>query len=97
MVREIFVVNAAIVDANGTYNLLSGYPKTFDSKNYQDDVEKAKKRAEGDWHEVMGAYAKRDDRLLQTAYVLQMSNGAIIQNGHLGTMNTADPEPEPEE
>ena len=32
MKREIYLVLAYVVDANGTFNNLSGYPKTFDSK-----------------------------------------------------------------
>jgi len=92
MAREIFQVTAHIVDANGTYNALSGYPKNFDSRNYQDDVEKARQRAIGDWHEVMGAFAKRDDRQLQMAQVVQLSNGAVIQNDFIGSMNTEEPE-----
>lgn len=92
MAREIFQVTAHIVDANGTYNALSGYPKNFDSRNYQNDVEKARQRAIGDWHEVMGAFAKRDDRQLQMAQVVQLSNGAVIQNDFIGSMNTEEPE-----
>ena len=52
MARQIFIVDALIVDANGTFNHLEGYPKPFDSKNYQNDVDKAKRRAEGDMSEV---------------------------------------------
>ena len=66
MARQIFIVNAFIVDANGTFNNLSGYPKTFDSKNYGDDIDKAQRRAEGDMSEVWGAMCKRDDRQIQT-------------------------------
>ena len=84
MIREIFKVTAEIVDSNGTYNSLSGYPKVFDSRNYNNDVAKAQKRAEGDWHEVMGAFDKRDDRQLQIAQVIQLSTGAIIQNDYIG-------------
>ena len=32
--REIYEVYAKIVDANGAYNTLNGYPKAFDSRNY---------------------------------------------------------------
>ena len=38
MARNIFRVEAWIVDGNGTFNILSGYPKNFDSKSYNDDV-----------------------------------------------------------
>jgi len=66
MSRQIFIVDAYIVDANGTFNSMSGYPKTFDSKNYQGDVDKAQRRAEGDFSDVWGAMCKRDDRMIQT-------------------------------
>ena len=62
MNREIFIVYASIVDSNGTYNNLSGYPKTFDSRNYNHDIDKTLLRASGDFSEVYGAMAKRDDR-----------------------------------
>ena len=65
MARNIFIVSAHIVDSNGTFNYLSGYPKTFDSKNYSDDIDKARKRAEGDMSDVWGAMCKRDDRQIQ--------------------------------
>lgn len=90
--REIYKVTADIVDANGTYNPLSGYPKTFDSRNYQDDVEKTRQRAIGEWHDVMGAFAKRDDRQLQIAQVIQLSVGAVIENDYIGKLENPEPE-----
>ena len=64
MAGQIYTVNAWIVDANGVYNTLSGYPKNFNSINYSDDVEKTYKRAMGDLYEVFGTFCKRDDRLI---------------------------------
>lgn len=96
MTQEIFVVNASIVDANGTYNNLTGYPKAFKSVNYENDIAKTRQRAEGDWHEVMGAFAKRDDRQLQIANVVQASTGAMLQNGVYGKLPEL-PDSEPEE
>jgi hypothetical protein len=66
MARQIFIVTPQIVDANGTFSVPSGYPKTFDSKNYQGDIDKAQRRAEGEFSEVWGAMCKRDDRMIQT-------------------------------
>ena len=40
MKREIYEVYAKVVDANGAYNTLSGYPKVFDSHQNNDDLEK---------------------------------------------------------
>lgn len=77
MAREIFIVNAHIVDANGTFNILSGYPKTFDSKNYGDDIVKARRRAEGEFSDCWGAFCKRDDRMIQTV-TLSQSDGYQI-------------------
>lgn len=93
--REIFIVNAQIVDANGTFNTLSGYPKTFDSKNYSGDVEKAQRRAEGEFSECWGAMCKRDDRMIQTVTLSTVSGFQLDRktNGQF----PADPEPTPEE
>ena len=86
MEQEIFVVFAQIVDANGTFNELSGYPKAFKSTVYDNNIEKARQRALGDWHDVMGVFGKRDDRQVQSAFVVQMSNGAIISSGQYGNL-----------
>lgn len=86
MEQEIFVVYAHIVDANGTFNILNGYPKSFKSASYDNDIEKAQKRAIGEWHEAMGAFAKRDDRQVQTAFVVQVSKGIVIANSTYGEL-----------
>ena len=86
MEQEIFVVNAQIVDANGTFNPLSGYPKAFKSVTYDNNIEKTRQRALGDFYDVMGAFGKRDDRQVQTAFVMQVSNGAIIANAQFGAL-----------
>ena len=98
MIQDIFVVHAQIVDANGAFNELSGYPKAFKSVSYDNDIDKAHNRALGDWHEVMGAFAKRDDRQLQSAFVVRLSDGNFIANGQYGALpDIPNPEPEEEE
>lgn len=77
MARNIFIVTAQIVDANGTYNSLEGYPKKFDSRNYQDDVDKARRRAEGDMSEVWGAMCKVDSRQVQTVALADVFGNQI--------------------
>lgn len=84
MAREIYIVTAHIVDVNGTYNPLSGYPKIFDSKNYSGDVAKAYKRAEGDFSECWGAMCKRDDRMIQTV-TLELIDGYQIDRKSSGS------------
>lgn len=64
--RNIFIVNAWIVDSTNAFHILDNYPKSFDSNSYSGDIDKALKRARGEYHEVGGAFCKRDDRILQT-------------------------------
>lgn len=95
MKREIYEVYAKVVDANGSYNTLNGYPKTFDSHNYSDSIETARKRAYGEYHEALGAMCKRDDRQQQIVMILRASDGLQIEKTALGTVaDLPDPEPE---
>ena len=64
--RNIFLVTAWIVDSTGTLHILDGYPKSFDSNSYNNDIDKALKRARGEYHEVIGTLCKRDDRQIQS-------------------------------
>lgn len=93
MQRQIFIVTASIVDANGSYANLSGYPKTFDSHLYGDDIDKAQRRAIGDMSETYGAMCKRDDRQLQTVMVMT-ADGFVIKKESIGRIaELPDPEP----
>ena len=102
MKRQIYIVDAIVVDANGTFAHMSGYPKTFDSKNFLDKatatetaVDIAKKRAEGDMSETFGAMCKVDTRQLQTV-TLMTADGFLIESKKLGMI--ADlPDSEPQE
>lgn len=97
MQRQIFEVYAKVVDANGSYNTLSGYPKVFDSRSYDNDVDKALKRAMGEFAETWGAFCKRDDRQLQLV-LLMSADGYIIDKKVVGAIAPLpDPEPEPEQ
>jgi len=95
MARQIFIVTAQILDANGTFNFLSGYPKTFDSKNYDGDVARAQIRAEGDFSDVWGTMCKRDDRQLQTV-TLSTVDGFQMDSKTRRWFNEPEPEPEGE-
>ena len=90
MERQIFIVSASIVDSNGTFNFLSGYPKTFDSKNYGGDVDKTQLRASGDFSEVKGAMCKRDDRQLQTI-TLETADGFQLERWSYGAIAEQEP------
>lgn len=79
MARNIYIVDATLVDANGTFGRLNGYPKQIDSKNYNGDVDKARKRAEGYFSDVWSSFCNRDDRQKQTV-VLYSMDGTIIDS-----------------
>lgn len=92
MERNIYEVYAKIIDANGNYNTLSGYPKVFDSRSYNNDVEKTLRRAMGEFHETFGAMCKRDDRQMQTV-ILMSATGQVVDRQFVGKVPD---EPEPE-
>lgn len=83
MTRQIFIVNAYVVDANGTFNPLSGYPKTFDSRSYDNDIDKAQRRATGDFSECFGAMCKNDTRQLQSV-ILMTADGFVLDHKSIG-------------
>ena len=94
--REIYEVYAKVVDSNGAYNTLSGYPKAFDSNSYDGDIDKARARAYGEYHTVLGTMYKRDDRQIQLAMILRASDGIQIECAHVGKFPEPEPTPEPE-
>ena len=83
MKRQIFEVYAKVVDSNGAYNTLSGYPKVFDSHSYDDDIDKTLKRATGELCDTFGAMCKRDDRQLQMV-LLMTADGFVVDKKVLG-------------
>ena len=100
--RNIFTVSAYIVDANGTFNYLAGYPKNFDSRSYNDDIEKARRRADGDFSEAWAGMCKIDTRQVQTVTLTNIF-GQLLDSKSMGSFPepvpepTPEPEPEPEE
>lgn len=83
MKRQIFEVYAKVVDSTGAYNTLSGYPKVFDSHLYDDNIDKALKRATGEFCETFGAMCKNDARQLQTV-ILMSADGFVIDRKNIG-------------
>ena len=85
MARGIYIVDAFLVDENGTFGRLDGYPKQIDSKNYDGDVDKARRRAEGYFSKVWGQFCDRDDRQKQTV-VLYSMDGTLIEKKTSGAL-----------
>ena len=90
MARQIFIVSASVVDANGTFNFLEGYPKKFDSNSYQGDINKTQRRAEGDMSETWGAMYKVDTRQIQTVSLATV-DGFVLETKTMGQF--VEPEP----
>ena len=83
MERQIYIVNAMTVDANGAFHILDGYPKAFDSQNYSGDTEKTFHRADGDLSETWSAMCKVDTRKIQTV-TLSTIDGTLLQTKSMG-------------
>lgn len=91
MARQIYIVSAWLVDANGTFAISSGYPKTFDSKNYGGDAEKAYRRADGDMSAVWSEMCKVDTRQVQTVQ-LSTVDGILLAQKTTGPFKDEEPE-----
>lgn len=92
--RNIFIVNATVVDSNGTYSTVSGFPKRFDSDSYNNSAETALRRAKAAYHAQLGLNYAVDGRMMQTV-TLEQANGQLIMRESEGAF-PPDPEPAPE-
>jgi hypothetical protein len=96
MARQIFIVEASLVNAQGVYSMLTGFPKRFDSESYDGDIDKAERRAKAAYHTALGDMYAVDDRMMQTALVMT-ADGFQIAKETIGKVQpTPAPEPEPE-
>ena len=95
MARTILEVDAFVVDANGTFNHMSGYPKRFDSKNYNDDLEGTMRRARAEYFTTLGTlYGSQSNRQIQTVMLYNVK-GRIVLSESIGDFPAPEPEPEP--
>ena len=98
MKREIYEVIAKVVDAAGGYNNLSGYPKTFDSHQNDDSIDKARNKAYASFNEASGAgyTAANSGRPLTIVSLIRISDGMQLEKSCIGKMPEL-PDPEPQE
>lgn len=100
MKREIYIVNAKVVDASGGYNDVSGYPISFDSHHNNDSIENTEAKAYASYYSACsaGETARSNGRPLTVVTLTQMSTGMQIEGKRIGAMpELPDPEPEPKE
>ena len=110
--RQIYIVNATQVVTSeshpeGLYSVVSGYPKTYDSRNYNateanpdGDADKAYRIAEGEYLSRLSAILTADNPARAMATVtLERADGRMLQHRCIGALPdmTAETEPEPEE
>lgn len=107
MARNIFIVNATQVVTSeahpeGLFSVVSGYPKTFDSRNYNateenpnGDEEKALRMAKSEYLSRLSANYASDTRAMSTV-TLMMANGRTVMAESIGAFPDMTPTPEPE-
>ena len=102
MKREIFEVHLAYVNGDGFHasdpNVNNtNYPVVVDSKNYDNDVEKARRVAYGKLGAAESWLSTRDNQI-SYAYIIRVSDGVQIEKRMFGKLaDLPDPEPAPEE
>ena len=108
MVRQIFVVNATQVVVSdshpeGLFSVVSGYPKTFDSRSYpasdgnpNGDSDKALAAAKAEYYSRLSAnYSGSATRVMATV-TLKTAQGRTIISECIGAFPDMTPAPEPE-
>lgn len=85
MARRIYEVYAKVVDANGNYNTLNGYPKSFDSRNFEDDVEKTLNRARAEYYSTLGQMYLATTRKYQMILLIS-TRGDIVDLATIGSI-----------
>ena len=98
--RQIFEVHATIVDSAGARQVLTGFPKIYDSKNQQFDnnIAACQQRAEAEAYKTFGDMLLVTTRQVQTV-ILQTVDGRQVlklEKGTLAPVEVEVPEPEPE-
>lgn len=103
--RNIFIVNATQVVASeahpeGIFSVVSGYPKTFDSRNYNateanpdGDVDKALRVAKADYCTQEAAFLASDSRAMWTV-TLTRADGRQMMSECFGGFPDVTPEEE---
>lgn len=103
--RQIYIVNATQVVTSeahpeGVYSIVTGYPKTFDSRNYNateanpnGDPEKAFRVAKADYLTQQAAFYSADNRAAWTV-TLTRADGRQMMQDNWGAFPDMTPAPE---
>ena len=83
MARNIFIVNATQVNAQGQFSTVSGFPKTFDANSYEGNANTALRRAKAAFHAQCATNYATDGKIMQTVTLAQ-ANGQMIMRDSEG-------------
>ena len=94
MKRQIYVVESKCIDPSGGWvNSLSA--KSFDSRNYNNDIDLTLKRATGEFASVWSSMCGIDNRPLQVV-MLMTADGFVIDKKVIGAIPDVEEETEAE-
>ena len=85
MARSIIIVNATQVvtsqaNPQGILSVVSGYPKTFDSTSYGNDIELTMKKAKADYYNRLGIMYDdtNENRIIKTVTLSNVKGEALL-------------------
>lgn len=106
--RQIYIVNAtqtvtSEAHPEGAYSVMSGYPKLFDSRNYDateenpnGDEGKALNAAKADYFSRLSAIYTGSETRVMATITLTRADGRQIMRESIGAFPDMTPVPEPE-
>ena len=77
MARNIFLVDAYQVNGQGAYAHINGYPKVFDSNDYDNDINIALKRANGSFASTWSGFCSVDNKQIQVVTLMDIFGNQI--------------------
>ena len=106
--RQIYIVNATQVVTSdshpeGLYSVVSGYPKTYDSRSYNateanpnGDTDAALLAAKSEYHARLSAFETVNSNRVMATVTLEQADGRTILRESIGGFpDMTPPEPEP--
>lgn len=99
MARNIIIVTATQVVTSeahpeGLFSVMTGFPKTYDSVNYNDDIEATMKAAKVAYYDQLSKNYGYTNRAMTTV-TLETASGQQILRESIGAFPDLNPEPVP--
>ncbi len=103
--RNIYIVNAAQVVTSdshpeGLYSVVTGYPKTYDSRSYpaadanpNGSTDRALMAARAEYYARLSAFCVGSDTRVMATVTLTQADGRVIMRECIGTFPDMTPEP----